>query len=167
MQFLADEPERVHLVNVTTTEDMTVLFNPASLGLKGDVKYGRHSPPGLDHEVLQYTGTGNRQLTGVEFYLDRFFAEAQPSSPDIRDFERFIWSLTVPPAGTGGVADTRPPRVLFVWPNLMTLECVVISVEFRWTVFAIDGSPLVYTAVCTFEEILDARRTSEQLRRGT
>jgi hypothetical protein len=49
----------------------------------------------------------------------------------------------------------------------MTLECVVISVEFRWTVFAIDGSPLVYTAVCTLEEILDARRTSEQLRRGT
>lgn len=166
MQFLADTPERVHLVNVTTGEDITVLFNPSQLEVSADVKYARQSPPGLDHEVLQYLNTGNRQVQSLEFAMDAFFAEAQPNAPGVRDFERFLWALTVPPGGTQGAADTRPPRVLMVWPNTLTLESVVTSLRFRYTNFGIDAGPLYYVAVVSFEEVLDQRRTSEQYRKG-
>jgi hypothetical protein len=69
----------------------------------------------------------------------------------------------VPPAGTQDVASTAPPRVLFIWPEVVTVECVVASVEFTYKQLAVDSTVLVYANV-TFEEILDTRMTSEELR---
>jgi len=54
--------------------------------------------------------------------------------------------------------------VTLVWPKVMTIEAVVSSLEFRYRQFAVDGSPLVYTASVSFEEVLDVRVTSEALR---
>ena len=72
--------------------------------------------------------------------------------------------LTVPPSGTEGVVDTAPPRTLFIWPEVITVETVVTDVEFQYRQVAIDGRVLVYAATVTFEEILDVRVTSEELR---
>ena len=120
--------------------------------------------PGLSHQVLQFQSTANRSLAGVEFYLDRFFATEQPGEPDIMEFRSFIRALTVPPSGTEGVVDTAPPRTLFIWPEVITVETVVTDVEFQYRQVAIDGRVLVYAATVTFEEILDVRVTSEELR---
>ena len=166
MKFLAADPERVHLVNQTTGEDKVVLINPEAFSLALEVRYTRIQPPGLSHEVLQYQGTGNRKISNIAFMLDRFIAEAQPDAPDIQDFERFVMALTVPPGGTSGARDTRPPRAMVIWPGVLTMECVLTGVEFTYTDFSVDGGLLAYTASCSFEEILDERRTSEQYRRG-
>jgi hypothetical protein len=115
--------------------------------------------------VLQFQSTSNRQLTGVEFYLDRFFATEQPGDPNILEFRAFLRALTVPPVVTEGVLATAPPRVLVVWPNVLTIECVVASIDFQYRQLAVDSSVLVYAAAVTFEEILDTRVTSETLRR--
>lgn len=157
-------PPRCLLVNVTTGESITCLFNPTQLNEKLQVNWNRLAVPGLSHQVLQFQSTANRQLSGVEFYLDRFFAAAQPGNVDIRDFRAFLRALTVPPGGTSGVVATAPPRVLFIWPNLLTMECVVASVDFQYRQLAVDNAVLVYTATVAFEEILDARVTSEVLR---
>jgi len=143
---------------------MECLFNPTQISEKLQVNWNRLSVPGLSHQVLQFQSTGNRQLSGVEFYLDRFFAAEQPGSPDIMEFRAFIRSLTVPPEGTEGVVDTAPPRTLFIWPEVVTVETVVTDVEFQYRQIAVDGTVLVYAATVSFEEILDVRVTSEQLR---
>ena len=57
-----------------------------------------------------------------------------------------------------------PPRTLFIWPEVITVETVVTDVEFQYRQVAIDGRVLVYAATVTFEEILDVRVTSEELR---
>lgn len=165
MSYLVADPERAHLVNLATGESKVVMCNPTGLSYGVDVRYARHQVPGLSHEPLQYTGTGNRTMQPIEISLDRFFAEEQPDTPDIRDFENFILALTVPPAGTSGAADTRPPRCLLVWPGVLTVETVLTRVEFAFADFGLDGV-LAYTAKCSFEEILDRRRTSEEYRRG-
>lgn len=171
-------PPRCLLVNVITGETMECLFNPTQISEKLQVNWNRLSVPGLSHQVLQFQSTGNRQLSGVEFYLDRFFASKQPGwshtscaarpcdlgSPDIMEFRSFIRALTVPPAGTEDVPDTAPPRMLFIWPNVVTVETVVTDVEFQYRQIATDGKVLVYSATVSFEEILDVRVTSEQLR---
>ena len=72
----------------------------------------------------------------------------------------------MPPEGTEGVVNTAPPRVLFIWPEVLTVEAVIGSVEFRYKQLAVDGTVLVYSADVTFEEILDERVTSEELREG-
>lgn len=158
-------PPRCVLANVSTGESMTCLFNPTQLTEKLQVNWNRQVVPGLSHQVLQFQSTSNRQLTGVEFYLDRFFATEQPGDPNILEFRAFLRALTVPPAGTEGVLATAPPRVLVVWPNVLTIECVVASIDFQYRQLAVDSSVLVYAASVTFEEILDTRVTSETLRR--
>ena len=143
---------------------MECLFNPTQLTEKVQVNWSRLAVPGLSHQVLQFQSTANRSLAGVEFYLDRFFATEQPGEPDIMEFRSFIRALTVPPSGTEGVVDTAPPRTLFIWPEVITVETVVTDVEFQYRQVAIDGRVLVYAATVTFEEILDVRVTSEELR---
>lgn len=157
-------PPRCVLVNVLTGEAMECLFNPTQLTEKCQVNWNRLAVPGLSHQVLQFQGTSNRQLVGVEFYLDAFFAMQQADTSNIMAFRAFLRALTVPPTGTEGVLATAPPRVLVLWPGILTVECVVASVEFQYRQLAVDGRVLVYTATVTFEEILDTRVTSEQLR---
>jgi hypothetical protein len=62
------------------------------------------------------------------------------------------------------VPATAPPRVLFVWPTVMSIETVLTDLEFSYKQFAADATVLVYTATVTFEEILDVRVTSEDKR---
>ncbi|WP_434345734.1 peptidoglycan-binding protein [Myxococcus virescens] len=157
-------PPRCVLVNVLTGEAMECLFNPTQLVEKLQVNWNRLAVPGLSHQVLQFQSTSNRQLAGVEFYLDTFFAMQQADTSNIMAFRAFLRALTVPPAGTAGVLATAPPRVLVLWPGVLTVECVVASVELNYRQLAVDGRILVYTATVTFEEILDTRVTSEQLR---
>jgi len=157
-------PPRCFLVNVITAESMDCLFNPTQLAEKVQVNWNRLQVPGLSHQVLQFQGTGNRQLSSVEFYLDKVFAAEQPGDTDVMEFRRFLRSLTVPPEGTEGVPATAPPRVLFIWPGVLSVETVLTDVEFQYRQFGADGAVLVYAATCSFEEILDARVTSEYLR---
>jgi hypothetical protein len=110
------------------------------------------------------SNTVNRQLSGVEFCLDRFFSDQSGVRTDILEFRSLLRALTVPPAGTEGVPATAPPRVLVIWPEVLTVECVLASVEFQDKQLGVDGRVLVYTATVGFEEILDARVTSEGAR---
>jgi hypothetical protein len=157
-------PPRCVLVNVVTGESIECLFNPTQLSEKLQVNWNRLSVPGLSHQVLQFQSTCNRQLAGVEFYLDKVFASEQPGDPDVMEFRSFLRALTVPPEGTEGVRATAPPRVLFVWPGVLSVETVLTDMVFQYRQFGSDGTVLVYAATCTFEEILDARVTSEELR---
>jgi hypothetical protein len=158
---------RCFLINVETAESIDCLFNPAQISEKVQVNWNRVTVPGLSHQLLQFQSTGNRQLAGVEFYLDRFFAKEQSDSADVLDFRGFLRALTVPPRGAQGVPATAPPRTLFVWPSVLSIETVLTDLEFQYKQFAADATVLVYTATVTFEEILDARVTSEEKRRET
>ena len=154
-------PPRCVLVNVTTGESMECLSNPAQLCESVQVQYSRLTVPGLSHQVLQFQSTGNRKFSGLEFYMDRLFAAEQPGAPDILRFRSFLQSLTVPPGGTQTVAQTAPPRALIIWPQVLTVEAVLTDLEFCYEKLSADGSVMAYMASCSFEEILDARRTGE------
>ena len=156
---------RCFLINVETAETIDCLFNPTQISEKVQVNWNRVTVPGLSHQLLQFQSTGNRQLSGVEFYLDRFFAKEQSDDADILEFRGFLRALTVPPKGADGVPATAPPRTLFVWPTVLSIETVLTDLEFQYRQFAADATVLVYTATVTFEEILDARVTSEDKRK--
>ena len=159
MPLAPSRPPRCSLANVTTGESIECLLNPTELTEKLQVNWNRLVVPGLSHQILQFQSTGNRQLSNVEFYLDRFFAAEQPAHPDILDFRRFLLELTVARPGSETVLATAPPRVLVVWPKVLTIECVIASVEFNYRQFASDGALLVYTANVSFEAVLDVRAT--------
>jgi hypothetical protein len=164
--FVSTRPPRCTLANTVTAESRECLFNPTQISEKLQVNYTRQTVPGLSYQPLQYQYTGNRTIPGVEFYLDRFFAKAQPSAPEILDFRSFLRALCAPPRAAQSVLQGAPPHLLFVWPKVLTVETVITELEFQFRQFGADGSVLVYTATCTFEEILDHRITSEDLRGG-
>ena len=155
MDFVRARPPRCVLVNVDSGESMECLFNPAQLSEKWQVQWNRLVVPGLSHQPLQFQGTGNRQLTNLEFYLDRFFAAEQPSAPDILGFRDFLGILTVP---TNRDGPSAPPRTLLIWPGFITVEGVLTEVEFQYRQFALDGSVLVYTANCNLEVLSEPVR---------
>ncbi len=155
---------RCFLINVETTEMISCLFNPTRISEKVQVNWNRVTVPGLSHQLLQFQSTGNRQLPSVEFYLDKTFATQPRGDIDILDFRGFLRALTVPPKGTEGVPATAPPRTLFVWPHVVSVVGVLTDLEFNYKQFAADATVLVYTATASFEEVLDARVTSEDLR---
>lgn len=152
--------ERCSLANVRTGESLDCLFNPPQLLERIQVNWSRLAPLGLSHHVLQYQSTGNRSIGPLEFYVERFFARALESDPDVLAFAAFMRALTVPPADVADIALAAPPRLLIVWPRVLTVETVLTELELRFTDFAGDGSALAYTASCTFEEILDVRRVA-------
>ena len=166
LDFLTVRPPRCLLVNLHSGEELACLFNPSELSERVQVNWNRVAVPGLSHQVLQYQGTANRQLPNVEFYLDRILAAEEPGASDILAFRDFLRALTVPPADARSVLTNAPPRLLFLWPDVLTIECVVASVDFHYRRIGADGQVLVYAATCAFEEILDERVTSEDLREG-
>ena len=134
---------------------MECLFNPTQLSEKLSVNYNRLPVLGLDHQVVQYQGTANRRLDAVEFYWDHFSALSRRGRPDILAFRTFIGELMVPAVGA-----SAPPRVLFVWPGVLTIEAVVIDAEVQYRQVSADGTVLVYAAMVTFEEVMDVHRAA-------
>ena len=163
MDFVRARPPRCVLVNVDSGESMECLFNPGQLSEKWQVQWNRLVVPGLSHQPLQFQSTGNRQLTSLEFYLDRFFAAENPSAPDILQFREFLGALTVP---TGSDGLSAPPRTLLIWPGFVTVEGVLTEVEFQYRQFALDGSVLVYTATCSLEVVGEPARPTELIVEG-
>jgi len=138
----------VCLANASTGEALQCLFNPTQLSEKVQVNWSRLSVIGLDHQPLHYQGTGNRQVSSLEFYVDKFFASEGHGDPDILAFRNFLRAFTRP-----AETELEPPHALIVWPGVLTLEGVVTELEFQYRQFGSDGNVLVYAAVCGFEEV--------------
>jgi hypothetical protein len=149
---LARRPPRLALVNLATGERLDTWANPPQLAMRTTVNWNRLSPPGADHQPLQFTGTGNRQLTELELIFDRAFADS--TDVDLAQARMFLDATTVPTA-----PGLPPPTVLFVWPGVVTLEAVVTSLDVQVRRFASDGSPLTLAATLTLEQVAPPRST--------
>lgn len=160
---LTRRPPRCTLANIDTAETFECQFNPAGFSERLGVGWARETVPGLAFEPLNYQNTKNRAVGGVEFFLDRLVQSETDEETDILSFRSFLRSLTAPPDKPGDPFGA-PPRVLFVWPKTLTFEAVVAAVDFKYQAFAIDGALLRYTARVDFEELLEVRLTSEELR---
>lgn len=158
--FMARRAPRAELINLDTLERMKVPFNPTTLERSVSVAYQQIQVPGLSHRPLQYTGTDNRKITGLEFVLDK----VADRDVDIHDFLGFVHALTIPPEGGRGVVGTRPPRLLFIWPGVVTIETVIRSFKERHVLFFSTGLPRQTRVTLEIEEIRDFRLVSEDLR---
>lgn len=151
-------------------------FNPVALEKVIKVHWNKLPVPGLSHQRHQYHHTEN-----VQFKFDLQFEALQitlhtKGQSAVRGFDgpngigtaaRFIESLCYPAGDAQSVQDGAPPRVLFFWPNFLSITCVVAEEHWKTTMFAQDGTPRRQTCSLTLEEIRDTRLTSSDvLRKG-
>lgn len=159
-ESLARSPARMAIANVATGDSITAQFNPTELEQALEVTWARATVPGLSHQPLQFVNTGNTKLT-----LTLTFDALEPSADvdQLGRAQRFLLSLCYPRRGAQDIASGAPPRVLFVWPNTVSLTCVLTALSFTFTRFRSDGAPIQFSARVGLEEIRDVRLTSEDV----
>ena len=52
---------------------------------------------------------------------------------------------------------------MFVWPTIVSLNCVISSLTFKYSRFNLAGTPVQFTAKLGLEEIRDVRLLSEEV----
>lgn len=156
-------PPRMHLIDLTTGEDREVMFNPEQITEEVQVAYTKLTVPGMSHQPIQYTNTGNHAIP-IELYMEAHTARARDT---LDDWRRFVLSLAYPKGNAGSINDGAPPRVLFVWPNVWSFSCVLLGLRIASTQFSVEDLRITRcTATLTLEEIRDVRLTSEDVRRN-
>jgi hypothetical protein len=163
LSILKRRPERMHLVDLVTQEDLEAQFNPGELGEHVAVMYTRLGVLGMSHQPMQYQYTGNHEFEFEMFF--RVYDDRGNRMDDMDNARRFLLSLTVPPRGATSVLGGAPPRVLFIWPNIASLTSVITDLKINHTLFNIDGRQLHSSAKVKLEEIRDVRIFSDEIRR--
>jgi hypothetical protein len=149
------------LTNTRTVEMLRVQFNPEHLSEKIEAIF-------KDLEVLGESGQPmlfrfSRNIA-VELEL-RFDAliDRQWDAARLEQARRFLLSLALPSRGDRlGTVD--PPPVLFVWPKMYSLVGRISTPTIDHVRFARTGPSTLMIAKLAFKEILEARRTSEDMR---
>ncbi len=143
------------LVNMVTGVARTVQFNPAELEETIGVNYARLVVPGLSHTRKHFVNTDD-----VKFSFE-LFSHCLDSGDTklanmlaIREDRRFLYALTHP-WRADGIKRGGAPRVLFIWPHLISLTCVVTSLTFKYTLFNKTGAPAAWNARVQLEQIRD------------
>lgn len=163
---------RVSLTDLNSFEKVTVQFNPQTLDESVQVNYTRNKIRGLPHEPLDYENTSN-WVVETEFYVDKGKRSgpipiiSSFQTPETDDFRKFLMSLCYPPKGGRGpgLADAGPPVVLFNWPNTLVFQAVVRDLSFSHVRFDWkNAATTAYRAIVTWEEVRNARLTSEGVR---
>ncbi len=150
-------PPRLTLANIATGDSIEAQFNPTGFEEAIEVAWAHLKVPGLSHERIHFVNTENLKLA-----LELTFDALDPTSSldDILKSRRFLMSLCYPVAGQD-VPSTSPPRVLVVWPSIVSLTCVVGSLSFKYGRFNLQGTRVQCRATGALEEIRDGRLTSD------
>jgi hypothetical protein len=151
----------VTLINQSTGEVLEVQFNPSELKKVAGANYAKHQVPGLSYEPLQFINTKN-----TTFQMELFFETSSVGSAresQILDAIKFLDALKTPRA-TGALRSAGAPRTLLVWPNFITLSCVLLDVEYTFNRFNLQNKPCAFLAELKLEQISDVHTTSAVVR---
>jgi hypothetical protein len=160
--IFGEAPTRIALVNIDTAEPLWVQYNPESFEEKIDVNWAQIVIPGLSHQPMQFTHTKNYS-TKLELF---FNAEGREGSVAMLDEARKWLMAACYPEGQAETIDRGgPPRILFVWPTIVSMEIVLNSLSFKHELFNLDMSMRQFRATLDMMEIRDTRITGADVRR--
>lgn len=153
------QPVRVSITNLRTLETKEVLANPRELEIAVDVEWTEQKVPGLSHVPLQYENTGN-----VGFPLELYLSEYQYSKEVVDDWRNFLWAFAYPDYDASDILEGAPARMMIVWPNVLSLTCVLRSIRMKHVSFALDGRATRSIATIQTNEIRDVRIGASDVR---
>jgi len=161
---VAFRPAVMLIVNLVTNQTLDPQFNPTEFEEKLGAAWSKLAVPGLSHQVKQFANT-----LDVTYDFELFYRVADGGAKElkrVRDARTFLYAACHPRAQTSGLNGAGPPRLLFVWPGLISLNCVITQLTFKYTMFNKSGDPIAYNAKVTLEEIRDSLVTMEDVLAG-
>ncbi len=154
-------PPRVSLTNLRTGETVEMPFTPEQFVETVAVNWARRAIVGMSHETLQYGNTGNYKLENLDF----FFRGTTPEEVDlIHEGRKFLLSLAYAPEGAENLRDGAPARILFFWPQVVSMTCVLMNLRITHQKFNVEGRTTIFRARFSLEEARDVRLTAETVR---
>ena len=160
VESLSTRPPRVVISNAETAEDLSAQYNPEEIKEKIKVNYKELEVLGLSHKPLQYQNTDNYQAT---FTLGFDALSQYAGSSDTARARRFLMSLCYPRKSAQDVPSGAPPRVLFSWPQLISLTCVIDTLDFSHKRFNNQMKSVLWTVDVTIKETRLVRLYSEDV----
>lgn len=157
------EPPKMSLTNVVDPRD-TIFpqFNPEQIRETLKSQWERITIPGLSHQRLNYISSDNH---GFRFKLQY---DGTGRDEDTRllheDHRRWIQAHFHPRGGADSILGGSAPRLLFIWPNLISMTAIIDSADFTLKRFTSELKLIAWEVSLTLAEIRDVRLTFEEVR---
>jgi hypothetical protein len=149
-------------MNLQTGKTVEVQFNPHEFTRSVAVNWKHFTVPGLSHEPMHYIQTKNDKF-GFKVTFIAHPDKGKKERDIIHEKLRFFQSLCYPKRGATNITDAGPPRVLVVWPNFLSMTCVIIKLKEHYKRFNQDGVPIIIELDLEVQSIRDVRLTSDQV----
>jgi hypothetical protein len=160
-EYVTQVPPKMTITNLTLDETVTAQYNPASFEEEIASVWTKQKVPGLSHQVKQFEHTDDLTITlTLEFDATN---GGRKGWEMIMHARRILQASVYPIAGAGNVRTGGAPRLLFVWPSLIALTCVLTRLRFSYERFNVYGELVMYSAALTLEEIRDVLITSYEV----
>lgn len=160
---LTTRPSRVTIASVDTGKSVDAQFNPQEISEKLGVNWKELDILGMSHKPLQYLNTENLTLS-----FDLVFNVLSQNGDQAFSTRLFLHSLCYSKRGSQDVIGGGPSRVLFSWPNLFSLTCVMATMEIKHQRFNNAMQSMQFTATLTIKEARINRLYAEDvLSQGT
>ena len=160
------KPLKMAITNLVTADTIRPQYNPETLDEELEAVWAKHAVPGLSHPRKHFIHTNAYTVT---LTLPFNAVGRTPEQQEANHFaRRFIMAAMTPRAGSGSVATAGTPRLLFVWPGLVSITCNIAKAKFVHRTFNWLGPSVVFTAEVTIEELRTRIITMEEvLQQGT
>lgn len=159
MDQLTQTPARLTLTDLNSGVTVEAQFNPSQLIERLGANWESMEVPGLSHKPLHFMNTNNEQQVMTLW----FRAITRTEMAQLHEARRFLKSLVFPSAGADDLQSGSPPRVLVVWPQMLSMVMILRTVTLTHTLFNQRARSTQFTADLEWEEIRDWRITSEDV----
>lgn len=146
------------LGNLATGDSLVMQYNPEGLNEKLEAVFNELIIQGQSHPQLQYGSTKAHTFPSVKLSFDRLISQGPGGLRyDTAKARRWLLSIMYSSRASKDVASGAPPRILFVWPGLISMRCHVGSLELDNWRFGLDGKPTGFHATLEMKEVRDVR----------
>jgi hypothetical protein len=154
---VADPRSRLTLTNVATAQRIEAMYNPQQWEFAIQANWNFKAPPGASYERLQFGSTSSPTMN-LELFYD---VVTQEDLQRREEAEKFISALMHPRRGAGAIPQHSPPRVLIVWPNGPSMQCVLLNLSARASRFNNTGDAIEEAFTLQLKEFRESNIFSE------
>lgn len=146
------EPPKVSIAKLSTGQSIDAQYNPTEFDEAVAANWGRLAIPGLSHQPMQFGYTENLKY---DFTLNFSSGSGNAITQGaIENARRFLLSC-VYPRSANVIRSGGAPRLLFIWPGMVAITCVMTSVKIKHQRFNKNAQTVQFSATIALEEIRD------------
>lgn len=135
---------KAYIIDYETQEKIELQYNPKEWQDNRTVNYAEHNIPGISHPVLQFVNGGDR-IFEAEIFLNSMYDKNAPY------IAHWIRARTYPER-VNRILTYAPHRVLFIYPNAISILGVIIEANRQVQDTFPDGTIKLMTLKLTIKE---------------